>query len=82
VGQFIIGGVLFLINISFRFDFTPFSAGPRNCIGQHMALIEAKLMTIYCLKNYKIIPSGKELRMRQKFLYGPADKDLVRFIKL
>lgn len=36
------------------FAFIPFSAGARNCIGQHMALMEAKMMMCYILRKYKL----------------------------
>ncbi|KAI8892998.1 cytochrome P450 [Globomyces pollinis-pini] len=34
-------------------SFIPFGDGPHNCIGQKMALIEAKLIIIQFLKNYE-----------------------------
>jgi cytochrome P450 len=34
------------------FAFIPFLAGPRNCIGQHISLVEAKMMLTYFLKSF------------------------------
>lgn len=35
-------------------NFVPFNSGPRNCVGQHLAQIELKLMAIRFLDEFDI----------------------------
>jgi cytochrome P450 len=61
------------------FAFTPFSAGPRNCIGQHMSLMEGKLILCHFLKKFDFrLIEGYKLEMVTRFMAEP--KDPLKFI--
>lgn len=40
------------------FKFIPFSAGPRNCIGQKYAMLDIKTVVSKMLLNFELIPMG------------------------
>jgi cytochrome P450 len=42
-----------LFGLSTHSGLSSFSAGPRTCLGQNMAYLEAKVMTFMILKSYR-----------------------------
>ena len=57
------------------FIFTPFSTGSRNCIGQHMAMLEAKIILSEFMRVVDFeVPEDYTLKMTRRFLYEPLDE--------
>jgi len=54
------------------FAFIPFSAGARNCIGQHLSMLEARIIMSEFLSRYDFkISEGYVHRMTQRTMYEP-----------
>lgn len=46
----------------------PFSAGPRNCIGQRFALLEMRTVIVKILRNFELFPLGQEIQISMKIV--------------
>jgi cytochrome P450 len=42
------------------FTFLPFIAGPRNCLGQHLALLESKMVIVLLTQRYDFALPGSD----------------------
>uniref|UniRef100_A0ABD2W8B6 Cytochrome P450 n=1 Tax=Trichogramma kaykai TaxID=54128 RepID=A0ABD2W8B6_9HYME len=66
------------------FSYLPFSAGPRNCIGQKFAMMELKSLMARVLYNFRLqaIDRTSDIKIQANFVLRPCRPVRAKFIRI